>query len=91
MLLPADDDDIAFARIWLAICEAGRSDLGIAAAATYGESEQLAMVANWLPGSNEPGVRAVCALVTGLRAQLCAAEPITREDAHAATDVLGRT
>jgi AcrR family transcriptional regulator len=90
MLLPADDDGIAFDRIWLAICEAGRSDLGIAAATTFGESEQLAMVASWLPGSSQPAVRAVCALVTGLRAQLCAAEPITLADAYAATEVLRR-
>lgn len=90
MLLPSDDDGIAFARIWLAICEAGRSDLGIAAATTYGESEQLAMVASRLPVSSEPDVRAVCALVTGLRAQLCAPEPITLADAWSATEVLRR-
>lgn len=91
LLLPADDDGVVFARIWLAICEAGRSDPSIAAAATHGENEQLAMVSNWLPAATDPEIRALCALVTGLRAQLCAAEPISRDDARGSTEILGRS
>ena len=88
LLLPRDEDGIAFARIWLAICEAGRSDLSVAAATTFGESEQHAMVESWLPDAAQPELRALSALVTGLRAQLCATDPISLTDAHAATAVL---
>ena len=88
LLLPRDDDGIVFARIWLAICEAGRSDLSVAAATTYGESEQLAMIEGWLPEADESEIRAVYGLVTGLRTQLCAPEPISLEDAHTAASAL---
>lgn len=88
LLLPENNDGIVFARIWLAICEAGRSDLSIAAATTYGESEQLAMVRDWLPGTDDSDIRGVCGLVTGLRAQLSATEPISIADAHASTVAL---
>jgi len=90
LLLPQDDDGIAFARIWLAICEAGRSDVGVAAAATFGETEQRHMVEGWLPDAEASEVHALCALVTGLRAQLCSVSPITLADARAATHVLRR-
>lgn len=90
LLLPQDDDGIAFARIWLAICEAGRSEPSVAAATTYGESEQLAMLRDWLPEAGQSEARALSALVTGLRAQLCANEPISLEDAQAATESLRR-
>lgn len=46
------------------------------------------MVESWLPDTDQSQIRAVGALVTGLRAQLCAAEPISLDDAGAATAVL---
>ena len=89
LLLPEGDDEIVFARIWLALCEAGRSDASVAAAAAFGEAEQLARVQDWLPRARPSEHRAVCALASGLRAQLCSAEPIALADAWAVTEVLG--
>ena len=87
LLLPEGDDEIVFARIWLALCEAGRSDASVAAA--LGEAEQLARVQDWLQRARPSEPCAVCALASGLRAQLCSADQITLADAWAATEVLG--
>jgi AcrR family transcriptional regulator len=92
LLLPRDDDGVVFARIWLATCEAGRSDAVVAAAATFGESEQLSMVGACLSNSTASEIRVVNALVTGLRHQLTAlVDPLGLGDAYAATEVLRRS
>lgn len=91
LLLPKDEDGIVFARIWLAICEAGRADETIAAATAFGESEQHAMVEAWLPDAPTSEIRALTALVSGLRAQLTAVDPLSLADACAATAVLRRS
>jgi hypothetical protein len=91
LLLPKDDDGIVFARIWLAVCEAGRSDAVVAAATVFGESEQHAMVEARLPDATPSEIRALTALVTGLRAQLTAVDPLSLADACSATAVLRRS
>ncbi|QIK76624.1 hypothetical protein [Nocardioides piscis] len=89
-LLPADEDGIVFARVWLAICEAGRSDAAVGAATVFGEQEQHAMIRRWLPDEQSGAVRALAALVTGLRADLCSPEPITLADARSCAESLKR-
>lgn len=88
LLLPEDDDGVVYARVWLAICEAGRSEIPIAAATTFVEREQAAMLERWVPAEGLPTTRVVSALVTGLRAQMCSIEPITLAEAQASVAVL---
>lgn len=90
LLLPKDDDGIVFARIWLSVGEAGRSDTSIGAATTFAEAEQHAMVERWLPRAEQRELHAVTALVTGLRAHLCSTDPISLAAAQASVDSLRR-
>lgn len=90
LLLPRDDDGIVFARIWLGLCEAGRSDLSIGAVSAFGEAEQHAMVEHRLPDAKPCELLVVGALVTGLRARLSATDPISLADAREATRALRR-
>lgn len=87
-LLPTDDDGIIFARIWLSICDAGRTAPSIAAAAAFGECEQRDRIRRLL-GNDDPSVlRTTCALLTGLRSQVCDRDPISPDEARAAAQTL---
>jgi len=90
-LLPTDEDGIVFARVWLAICEAGRSDESIAAAVRHGEAGERELIEQHLTHAEPSTIRAVCALLHGLRAQVTAVDGLSLEDAFAATEVLRRT
>ena len=85
-LVPADEDEIAYTRVWLTIQEAGRTEPRVGAAVAHTESQERWMLAARVDEHAEE----VMTVLRGLRAAVCApAEPLSLEDARAVAQVIG--
>ncbi len=85
-LLPADEDEVALTRVWLAIQEAGRTEPRVGAVVAAIESQEEDLLARRLETRSDEAM----IVLRGLRAAMCApGTPLAFDDARRMARRLG--
>jgi AcrR family transcriptional regulator len=82
-LLPFDEEERAWTRVWLSLVERSRGRDDLAAVVAQVERDEVAIAKRLVPGVSEGGAEALMAQARGIRQALCAgADPMSIPRAH---------